>query len=90
MIDDITKNGYLHILSIKFLPEGNVDLREVVMQFDAKYYVFDIGRYRRMDVEQVTGMKLNNRYYNIDFFNSSRNNELFIYSKYLCGYKCYK
>lgn len=67
LIDDITKNGYLHILSIKFLPEGNVDLREVVMQFDAKYYVFDIGRYRRMDVEQVTGMKLNNRYYNIDF-----------------------
>lgn len=63
----LIKEGFLNAVKVTFSGENKVDLSDVIMQFDNIYRIFNIGRYQRMDVEAITGMKLNNEYYNIDF-----------------------
>lgn len=65
--DSIEKVGYMHLILINFFDENFIDISEVIMQFDNIYRLFDIGRYQRIDIETLTGVKMKKDNYVIDF-----------------------
>lgn len=66
-LDSKEEAGYMHLLTISFFDENFIDLSEVIMQFDNIYRLFDIGRYKRVDIETLTGVNIKKDNYVIDF-----------------------